>query len=109
MHLLRYEDQTPLNCLEKGRDFVYGLEGQEVLEGSKDSPCRAFHPLTFPRDGHEPYHGALGSQDFPLKQEDMGQSGSQRSAPSLSANCSHESFLLDHQSYSILPDLLLLC
>ena len=67
-----------------GRDFVYGLEGQEVLEetaarasGSKDSPCRAFHPLTFP----EPHHGALGSQDFPLKQEDTATVGTDVMGP----------------------------
>ena len=67
--------ELPGGADDGGSDFANGPEGQEVLEetaasGSKDSPCRAFHPLTFPRDGHEPHHGALGSQDFPLKQED---------------------------------------
>ena len=47
---------------------------QEVFEetdarGSKDSPCRSIYLLTFPRDGHEPHMGALGSRDFPPKEE----------------------------------------
>ena len=55
-------------------DFAYGLGDQEVFEetdarGSKDSPCRSIYLLTFPRDGHEPHKGALGSRDFPPKEE----------------------------------------
>ena len=67
-------------------DLANGLVDQGVLEetdasGSKDSPCRAFHPLTFPRDGHEPHHGALGSRDFPLKQDDTSPVGTDVSGP----------------------------
>ncbi len=40
---------------------------ETTARGSKEFPCRAFRPLFFPRDGYEPYEGALGSQDFPPK------------------------------------------
>ena len=33
--------------------------------GSDDSQCRAYHPLTYPRDGHLPSHDATGSDEFP--------------------------------------------
>ena len=57
--MVRYSSGAPLVAAElpegaddSGSDFVNGPVGQGVLEetdasGSKDSPCRAFHPLTF--------------------------------------------------------------
>ena len=67
-------------------DFANGLVDQGVLEetdasGSKDLPCRAVHPLTFPRDGHEPHKGALGSRDFPLKEDDASPVGTDVMGP----------------------------
>ena len=44
-----------------------GVLDETQATGSEDFPCRAFHPLTFPRDGHAPHEGALGSEDFPAK------------------------------------------
>ena len=35
--------------------------------GSDESPCRAYHPMTFPRDGHLPCSDAIGSGEFPAK------------------------------------------
>ena len=35
--------------------------------GSEDVPCRAFHSLTHPRDGHAASDCALGSNEFPPK------------------------------------------
>ena len=66
--------ELPEGANGSSSDFAYGLVDQEVLEetdarGSKDSPCRAVHLLTFPRDGQEPHKGALGSSDFPPKEE----------------------------------------
>ena len=40
---------------------------ETAARASKESPCRTFHPLTFPRDWHEPHEEALGSHDFPPK------------------------------------------
>ena len=38
-----------------------------LASGPKDSPCRAYHPLTHPRDGHEVHNGVLSSDEFPPK------------------------------------------
>ena len=35
--------------------------------GSDGSPCRSFHLVTFPQDGHLPHEGALSSGEFPAK------------------------------------------
>ena len=35
--------------------------------GSDESPCRNYHPVTFPRDWHLPCDEALGSSEFPAK------------------------------------------
>ena len=43
------------------------LLSETGASGSDDSPCRAFHPLTYPRDGRLPSHDATGSDDFPAK------------------------------------------
>ena len=40
---------------------------ETTARGSDDFPCRVFHPVTFPRDGHVPHDGALGSSEFPAK------------------------------------------
>ena len=42
---------------------------ETAARGSADSPCRAFHPLTHPRDGREPHDEALSSGEFPTKPE----------------------------------------
>ncbi len=66
--------EPPVETYSNERESDSDLGCHEVLDettasGSKCTPCRAFHPPTFPRDGHEPYPGALGSQDFPIKQD----------------------------------------
>ena len=43
------------------------LLSETGVSGSDDSPCRVYHPLTFPRDGHLPSHDATGSDEFPAK------------------------------------------
>ena len=45
----------------------HGPLAETVARGSDDSPCRAYYPLTHPRDGHEPHDGALSSGEFPPK------------------------------------------
>ena len=42
------------------------------MDGSSLDQCpldetNALHPVTFPRDGHLPHDGALGSSEFPAK------------------------------------------
>ena len=78
--------ELPEGANGSSSDFAYGLVDQEALEetdarGSKDSPCRAVHPLTFPRDGHEPHKSALGSRDFPPKEEDTSPVGTDVMGP----------------------------
>ena len=55
--------------------FVQGPAEETSARGSPESPCRAFHPLNFPRDGHEPSAGATGSDDFPPKSGGTARSG----------------------------------
>ena len=43
------------------------LLSETDARGSDESPCRAYHPMTFPRDGHLPSHDATGSDEFPAK------------------------------------------
>ena len=43
------------------------LLSETDARGSDECPCRAYHPLTFPRDGHLPSHDATGSDEFPVK------------------------------------------
>ena len=45
----------------------HGPLAETAARGSDDSPCRAYYPLTHPRDGHEPHDGALSSGEFPPK------------------------------------------
>ena len=40
---------------------------ETAARGSGDFPCRAFYPLTHPRDGHVPHDEALSSGEFPAK------------------------------------------
>ena len=55
--------------------FVHGPAEETSARGSSESPCRAFHPLNFPRDGHEPCADATGSDDFPPKSSGTARSG----------------------------------
>ena len=53
-----YEESEVTSTL--GSSDVAGTSDPGPLEetaarGSGDSPCRAFYPLTHPRDGHEPH------------------------------------------------------
>ena len=43
------------------------LLSETDARGSDESPCRAYHPMTFPRDGHLPSQDATGSDEFPAK------------------------------------------
>ena len=43
------------------------LLSETDARGSDESPCRAYHPMTFPRDGHVPSDDAIGSDEFPAK------------------------------------------
>ena len=58
---------STIACCATGDSVIQLPPEETAASGSKEFPCRAFHPLSFPRDGHEPHNGALGSQDFPLK------------------------------------------
>ena len=78
--------ELPEGANGSSSDFANGLVDQGVLEetdasGSKDLPCRAVHPLTFPRDGHEPHKGALGSRDFPPKEDNTSPAGTDVMGP----------------------------
>ena len=55
--------------------FVPGPAEETSARSSLESPCRAFHPLNFPRDGHEPCADATGSEDFPPKRSGTARSG----------------------------------
>ena len=44
---------------------MQGPADETSARGSSESPCRAVHPLNFPRHGHEPGACATGSDDFP--------------------------------------------
>ena len=44
-----------------------GPLSETSASGSDDPPCRSFHPMTFPRDGHPPLEEALSSGEFPVK------------------------------------------
>ena len=70
-----------------------------VYESSWD-PCRAYHPMTFPRDGHLPSHDATGSDEYgPLApSEGHGQVASRRPYCPLVAGLSFplEQIILSH-------------
>ena len=44
-----------------------GPLSETSASGSDDPPCRSFHPMTFPRDGHPPLEEAISSGEFPVK------------------------------------------
>ena len=69
MPLLRWQ-ATPLRgplCTDRLK--------KTSARGSSESPCRAFHRLNFPRDGHGPCADATGSDDFPPKSSGTARSG----------------------------------
>ena len=57
------------------RSFAQGPAEETSARGSSESPCRAFHPLNFPRHGHESSAGATGSDGFPPKSSGTACSG----------------------------------
>ena len=69
------------------------LLSETDARGSDESPCRAYHPLTFPRDGHLPSHDATLAQS-----EGHGQVASRRPYCPLVAGLSFplEQIILSH-------------
>ena len=61
-----HDASTVRSSVDGNSDYQSALDETHAT-GSEDFPCRAFHPFTFPRDGHEPHDGALGSSEFPAK------------------------------------------
>ena len=62
-------ETSTVQSSDDGNSDFQGVLAETHATGSEDFPCRAYHPLTFPRDRHEPHDGALGSNEFPAKPE----------------------------------------
>ena len=71
MNLPASEVATPppstVHSSEYGSSWDPLLLSETGASGSDDSPCRAIHLLTYPRDGRLPSHDATGPDDFPAK------------------------------------------
>ncbi len=89
-----------------------GSFAQEPLEEtyarrSKEAPCRAFHPLTFPRDGHNPSDEAAGSDEFPPKRTEAVWDGIDEMGPWRRPRA-EEALLLAQQTVHMNPGCLLI-
>ena len=91
------------------------LLSETDARGSDESPCRAYHPMTFPRDGHLPSNDATGSDEFPAKPAVTEWGGVDEMGPWLRVKDTDRLLLCDRTVHwspleqVILPHAMLLC
>ena len=107
---LRYESRTPLLLASDSSDgsFAQGPAEETSARGSLECPCRAFHPLNFPRDGHEPCADSTGSNEFPSKRSVTARCGIDETIGPWLRPRVEDTLLLAQQTVHMNPDCLLI-